>query len=63
MLESRVKKFHPRCNMKVVDPVCKMEIDAERAAATSDYKGQKIYFCAPGCKAKFDANPEKYMGK
>ena len=49
--------------MKVVDPVCKMMIDSEKAAATSEYKGQTIYFCAHGCKAKFDQNPEKYLAK
>jgi len=49
--------------MKVVDPVCKMTIDSEKAAATSEYKGQTIYFCAPGCKAKLDQNPEKYASK
>ena len=47
--------------MKVVDPVCKMTIDSEKAAATSQYKGQTIYFCAKGCKAKFDQEPEKYF--
>jgi YHS domain-containing protein len=46
--------------MKVVDPVCKMTIDSEKAAATSQYKGQTIYFCAPGCKAKFDQDPEAH---
>ena len=40
--------------MKVVDPVCKMTIDSEKAAATSQHQGQTIYFCAKGCKAKFD---------
>jgi len=49
--------------MKVVDPVCKMTFDCEKAAATSDYKGQTIYFCAIACKAKFDQAPEKYLGK
>jgi YHS domain-containing protein len=49
--------------MKVIDPVCKMTIDSEKAAATSEYKGQTIYFCAKGCKAKFDQAPEKYVGK
>ena len=34
--------------MKVTDPVCKMSIDSEKAAATSEYKGQTIYFCAKG---------------
>ena len=49
--------------MQVTDPVCRMQIDSEKAAATSEYKGQTIYFCAPGCKAKFDQNPEKYASK
>ncbi len=49
--------------MKVIDPVCKMTIDSEKAAATSQYQGQTIYFCNPGCKAKFDQAPEKYLGK
>ena len=47
--------------MKVVDPVCKMRIDSEKAAASSEYKGQTIYFCAQGCKAKFDKDPVKYI--
>lgn len=40
-----------------------MQIDSEKAAATSQYKGKTIYFCAAGCKAKFDKQPEKYVGK
>lgn len=48
--------------MKVIDPVCKMTIDSEKAAATSEYKGKTIYFCAKGCKTKFDQNPGKYAG-
>ncbi len=43
------------------DPVCKMEVDPTKAAAQSRYKGQMIYFCAVGCKVKFDAAPEKYL--
>jgi len=44
-----------------IDPVCKMEVDENKAAATSEYKGKKYYFCAPGCKKAFDQNPEKYV--
>jgi len=47
--------------MKVVDPVCKMTIDSEKAAVTSQHKGQTLYFCCKGCKAKFDQEPEKYL--
>jgi Cu+-exporting ATPase len=44
-----------------IDPVCKMTVDEKTAAATSEYKGKKYYFCAVGCKKAFDANPEKYL--
>ena len=44
-----------------IDPVCKMEVAEKKAAATSEYKGKKYYFCAVGCKKAFDANPEKYL--
>ena len=43
------------------DPVCKMEVEESKAAATSEYKGKKYNFCAMGCKKAFDQNPEKYV--
>jgi YHS domain-containing protein len=27
------------------------------------YQGKKVYFCCPECKAKFNADPEKYLDK
>jgi len=45
------------------DPVCGMDVDPETAAGKSEYKGTTYYFCAPGCKKSFDADPEKYLGK
>jgi Cu+-exporting ATPase len=65
----RLRSFKPlRFNIKVeggammaVDPVCKMDVDEKKAAAKSEYKGKKYYFCAVGCKKAFDANPEKYL--
>ena len=44
-----------------IDPVCKMEVEESKAAATSEYQGKKYYFCAAGCKKAFDQNPEKYL--
>ena len=44
-----------------VDPVCKMEVQESKAAATCEYKGKKYYFCAVGCKKAFDKNPEEYL--
>jgi len=44
-----------------IDPVCKMEVDEKTAPATSEYQGNKYYFCAKGCKIAFDKDPEKYL--
>ena len=45
----------------VTDPVCKMNIDENKAAAKSEYNGKTYYFCAKVCKTKFDANPSTYV--
>lgn len=45
-----------------LDPVCHMTVEPAKAAAQSAYKGQTYYFCAVGCKQKFDRDPEKYLG-
>ncbi len=42
------------------DPVCGMQVEESKAAGTSVYQGKTFYFCAPGCKAKFDQNPAQY---
>jgi YHS domain-containing protein len=44
-----------------IDPVCGMEVDEQTAKWKSEYKGNTYYFCAPGCKASFDKDPEKYL--
>ena len=46
-----------------IDPVCKMEVEEDKAPATSEYQGKIYYFCAPGCKKAFDQDPEKYIAK
>jgi YHS domain-containing protein len=45
------------------DPVCGMNVEETKAAATSSYKGQTYYFCAKVCKESFDKDPEKYLDK
>jgi uncharacterized membrane protein YraQ (UPF0718 family)/YHS domain-containing protein len=37
------------------DPVCGMTVDRQAGGPTSVVDGKVIYFCGPGCKAKFDA--------
>ena len=44
-----------------IDPVCKMLVVPETAAAKYDYNGTIYYFCNPGCKTKFAAEPQKYL--
>jgi Cu+-exporting ATPase len=46
-----------------VDPVCKMLVLPESAAATYDYDGKTYYFCMPGCRDKFAADPLKYTAE
>jgi len=43
------------------DVVCGMQVDPKRAAGQSEYQGKTYYFCAAGCKRKFDANPSQYV--
>jgi Cu+-exporting ATPase len=46
-----------------VDPVCGMKVRPEKAAASYEYKGKSYFFCCPGCRTKFEADPEKYLAK
>lgn len=43
------------------DPVCGMSVDTSSAKHSAEHKGQTYYFCAPGCKRAFEADPEKYL--
>lgn len=45
------------------DPVCKMDVDTDKAAATSEYKGDTYYFCSEDCKKRFDADPDRYVSR
>ncbi len=46
-------------SVKVVDRVCKMQIDKDEAK-TLKKDGHKYYFCSKNCKTAFKKNPEKY---
>ena len=46
----------------VRDPVCGMQIDPAKAAATRVLKGQTFHFCSPGCAKSFEADPYTHMG-
>ena len=47
----------------VKDPVCGMEVEPTQAAASAQHKGQTFYFCSPRCKAAFEKDPGRYLGR
>jgi adenylate cyclase len=44
----------------VLDPVCHMAIDPERAAGRLAYEGSDYYFCSLECASRFAAAPADY---
>lgn len=47
----------------VRDPVCGMQIDPQKAAASRSHEGHTFYFCSPGCAKTFDADPHRFAHK
>jgi Cu+-exporting ATPase len=47
--------------MTATDPVCGMAVDPASTPHKSFRDGRTHYFCSSGCKAKFDADPGKYL--
>jgi Cu+-exporting ATPase len=43
------------------DPVCGMKVDPHTAKHRADHGGRTFYFCSAGCRAKFEADPAKYL--
>jgi len=51
----------PGSNQAVHDPVCGMTINPNTSRHRYEFKGQNYYFCSAGCRAKFTADPRKYL--
>lgn len=47
----------------VRDPVCGMELDPRRAAATAEHEGRLYYFCSEACRTKFRQQPAVFIHK
>ncbi len=45
---------------EAIDPVCGMTVEVATARYVTEYNGQKVYFCAAGCKRAFEKEPERY---
>lgn len=44
-----------------VDLVCGMTVTADETSRPFTYRGTTYYFCAPGCRAAFEKDPETYI--
>jgi len=45
------------------DPVCGMKVDPAATPHHAVHEGQTFHFCSAGCRAKFVAEPAKYLAK
>ncbi len=64
--KEKTESTEPAAAMAVDEPLQKMcpIMDAPiNKELYTEYKGKKVYFCCPGCKEKFEADPEKYLSK
>jgi P-type Cu+ transporter len=50
-------------NTGVLDPVCGMTVDPATSKHRFDHHGEAFHFCSAGCRTKFAANPESYLGE
>ncbi len=46
---------------KATDPVCGMAVDPSKTSHHHDHGGQTYHFCCGGCRAKFAADPARYL--
>jgi P-type Cu+ transporter len=44
-----------------IDPVCGMKVDAEKSQHRHAHAGRDYCFCCAACRAKFIADPERYL--
>jgi uncharacterized protein len=44
------------------DAVCGMTVDRGKAV-TIEHRGKTYFFCGPGCRSKFEADPERFVAR
>ena len=44
------------------DPVCGMDVDSATSKHSLKYREKAYHFCSAGCRSKFEAAPEQYLG-
>jgi Cu+-exporting ATPase len=44
------------------DPVCGMTV-APGKTLSLEHRGRRYFFCGPGCREKFEADPDRYAAR
>src|SRR5215470_9287282 len=47
----------------VLDPVCGMYVDPQKARGSAEYAGKKYFFCSQSCVERFKTDPENYLAR
>ncbi|MFT4913790.1 MAG: Cu+-exporting ATPase [Brevundimonas sp.] len=47
---------------QAVDPVCGMTVAPATATHRATHEGEEHFFCSAGCRTKFIADPDRYLG-
>jgi YHS domain-containing protein len=48
---------------EAIDPVCEMIVAVATARWSSEHEGTAYYFCAPGCRKAFEADPTQFVAR
>jgi xanthine dehydrogenase accessory factor len=65
ILAELVASFHRTivvAGSEAVDPVCGMTVAVTASAESTVHHGVRYYFCGPGCRARFEADPDRDVG-
>ena len=62
-MTAATEHHHHDASTGVLDPVCGMTVDPHTAKHRADHRGHTYYFCSAGCRTKFVADPQKYLGE
>ena len=55
-----IKSDHLSPNTKVIDPVCRMQLEPDTAPDRLNYQDENYFFCSFECARAFASHPERY---
>lgn len=48
---------------EAIDPVCGMTVAADESGRPYEHRGVTYYFCCPGCRRSFEADPAQFLSQ